>query len=270
MPLEALNKKKAIIMRYKDVVWEEGALMGDTSNYVNIYRYPFRALPLLESHLHPKFAIYDAGRKLKTLAESSSTQDELKEVLLDYPSLGQVKILYDVWIQTPPRFALQDTSYIMDPKDVLVEYSSDEGSYIDGNEGSDYHDRTNRTKSGRGDGFHIRPRTRSVARTRSEAAERDNLTNRIKNDDDDQTRAKSGRGRARTGKTPAKQKKAPAVVKKRKVLSDSHTHNQQLLSEATLSRFNQQSREAAWTGDSIRLWSTLPKKRKLKVSSLFH
>jgi hypothetical protein len=215
---------------------------------LKIYTYPFFTLPPLKSHLHPKFAIFDAGRKLKISRynHSSSEAKSLQKVGEHYPSLAKVLSLYNTWVEPIPNRAMEDESY-NDPRVVLV--SEDGENFEDG----DYDGRTNRTESGRGDG--LRPRTRSVV-----AAERDGdygLGSRPRTRSVTAAeRGKSSRGGARTGK--------PAAVKKRKVHSESSPHNKHLLSEATLSRFNRQSGDAAWTSDRIRQWSkTFPGKRKI-------
>lgn len=217
-----------------------------------VHYYPYHTLPLLESHLHPKFAIFNAGSKLKKL-ETPESFSKLETLFDKYPGLEKTLRLYDAWIRPLPASALKDESYF-DPNDILVEDSN--GSEHSDDEDIDY---TCQTKSGRGDGFKYFPKTRSVAaadrakrpRTRSIAA--------AEEDGDFETnQAKSTRRR----KTSAKQK-APAVVKKWKVLSESSTFNQQLLSEASISRINQQYGESVWTDDRIRRWSnTFPKKRK--------
>jgi hypothetical protein len=198
----------------------------DASNLVINLKYPYRTLPRLKSHLRPEFAIFNAGIKLATLR---GDLDQLGKIFEEYPSLVKVEKLYNAWIQKLPNDALNDRSYV-DPDEELVP-SSEDGS--DNSKDGNYRSRTKSGHIGE-DGFnlHLRPRTRSVA-----AAER-------------------GRGMAKSRKAPAK----------RKVLSESSAHNQQLLSEATLSRINQQFGESVWTCDNIRDWShwkAFPKKRKL-------
>jgi hypothetical protein len=112
-----------------------------------------------------------------------------------------------------------------------LEEDDDDSSYDDLKD-RNYVARTNRTKSGRGDGF--RPRTRSVAGAKRDGPE-----------------------------TPATKARA---AKKRKVLAATHSHQ---LSKATLTRINQQFGEAVWTADHIRQWSkTSLKKRVSRRHSL--
>jgi hypothetical protein len=210
--------------------------------------YPYDKLPCLTSHIHPKFAIFDAGEKLEALGELSSSQQELREVLSGNPGLEKIRILYSAWIRTPPKDSVNDISY-NDPNFVLAYEPEDDGDDSDDPEDGDY---TNRTKIGRGNGTYLRPRTRSVAAAeRDDGGDYDNRTNRTK----------IGRGngtfprpRTRSVVAAERSRKAPVAVKRQKVLSGSSNHNQRL-SKATLTRFNQQFGEAVWTGDRIRGWS---------------
>lgn len=81
--------------------------------------------------------------------------EQRSEFLELYPGLGKIYRLYLAWVQPVPKIAQKDKSY-RDPNDVLTADSDDEDrSYHDGH--------SNRTRSGRGDGFSLRPRTRGVA-----------------------------------------------------------------------------------------------------------
>ena len=199
----------------------------DASNVAITLRYPYHTLPRLKSQLHPKFAIFNAGIKL---AELRGNLDKLGKIFKEYPSLVKVEKLYNAWIQKIPDDALNNRSYV-DPDEELVSSSDDGGS--DNSKDGNYRSQTKSGYTGENRfHLHLRPRTRNAA-----AAER--------------------------GPEMAKSWKAPA---KRKVLSELSAHNQQLLSEATLSRINQQFGESVWTCDNIRDWShwkTFPKKRKL-------
>jgi hypothetical protein len=59
--------------------------------------YPFSSLPLLRSHLHPKFAIVYAGRILATTAST-----HMPQLTIDYPSLSHIVTLYSAWTRDPP------------------------------------------------------------------------------------------------------------------------------------------------------------------------
>jgi hypothetical protein len=238
-----------------------------------VHTYPYSSLPTLESHVHPKFIIFDAGRKLRTLMIENS--DVLKNVIDHYPSLSKVQNLYRAWIQEPPKISLKDKTYI-NPEFELVydpeyedtsgddpEYKDISGDDLDEPIDSDYGVNDDQTLPGRGDGLYLRPRTRSVAAA-EEASAYDGQVKRPPPRTRSVAAEQAGNGDgARGGKT--RTSKVP--VRKRKVLSESFTNNQQLLSEATLSRFNQQFGEVAWTADRIRQWSSLPKKRRRVVPS---
>jgi hypothetical protein len=214
------------------------------------YSYPYDNLPKLKSHLHPRFAIFDAGRKLRKLGEQSP--EDLEKVLKNNSGLEKIIMLYNAWIRPPPTHSQANVSYY-DPNQYL-EYISEEddnggngeedGNGKDDPEDSEFDEgRTYRTKLGRGDGW--------VLRSRSLVAG----TNRLK----------SGPGGPRTQEG----QNAPAAVKRRKVLPKSRIHNRQLLSKATLFSFNRQCGDAVWTSDRIRHWSRTISKKKL-VSRLRH
>jgi hypothetical protein len=193
---------------------------------VTVHNYPYDTLPRLKSHLHPKFVIFNAGKKLERMLTCPTN---LIMLFHDYPALRKIQALYDAWIAPIPGNSINCTSY-NDPTLKLVPevQVEDDPNYA---EDHDYH--SNRTKSNRGTGFCLRPRTRSVAAGEQDVDGDVNGTNN----------------------------------KKRKVLSESFTHNQQPLSEATLSRINEQYGEAAWTSDRIRRWA-FRRKRKV-IQSLY-
>jgi hypothetical protein len=141
---------------------EEVQFLRGIGDAAVIHRYPYSSLPLLECHVHPKFAIFDAGRKLKKMLFGDHlVKDALRRALEDYPSLLKIQRLYRAWIQDPPSIALEDKTYV-NPEFILV-YSED-GSGDDHSNDSDY-DHANgqpkrtRTIPGRGDGFHLYRRT---------------------------------------------------------------------------------------------------------------
>ena len=232
----------------EDVLITRREVLADgkiSSEVINCF-YPFNTLPLLNSHLHPKFAIFDAGIKMARLTHQ-------KSMFLNNPSLLKIWRLYNAWKRPLPKEALGDESY--QGSNVLVREVGNSGDEGDNDlDDSDYDGHNKRNKGGRENGSFHRPRTRSVTsaypRTRSiAAAERDG------NGGD---QIKSGRrGKPNTGK----EKRAS----KRKVLSETSNRNQHLLSEATLSRLDQQIGEAAWTGDRIQQWSKSFPKRKRKL-----
>jgi hypothetical protein len=69
--------------------------------------YPFKTLPLLKSHLHPKYAIVNAGRKMQTL----ETVAHIQALVAEYPSLSQINHLYSAWLRRPPPHSKNDPTY---------------------------------------------------------------------------------------------------------------------------------------------------------------
>jgi hypothetical protein len=215
-----------------------------------VYNYPYDTLPRLRSHLHPKFVIFNTGKKLRRALEGIILDPELQRL---NPNLVTILRVYDAWILPLPVNAMDDVTYV-DPHVELV--SEDDGNPDDDPNDLDYRgSRTNRTPSGRGDGHHLRPRTRSVAASEQhdKGGDPERVRPGTRKEDRDNLNRLGGNTRAK-GRSP---------VKKRKVFSES-AHNQQFLSEASLSRHNRQFGEAPWTACRIRHWSkTFPKKRKL-------
>ncbi|KAF8637443.1 hypothetical protein AX17_002808 [Amanita inopinata Kibby_2008] len=75
-----------------------------------IYTHPFENLPLLESHLHPKFAILEAGRKLDLL-----DADVLVSFLEGHLILKKVNQIYKAWTRQRPEDANKDKTYCPGP-----------------------------------------------------------------------------------------------------------------------------------------------------------
>ncbi|KIJ23997.1 hypothetical protein M422DRAFT_56591 [Sphaerobolus stellatus SS14] len=89
------------------------------------YIHPFNAMPKLTSHLHPKFAILEAGRKLGVIAPPF-----LLEVVAEYPILQKALVIYAAWTCQCPADAQNDPSY--NPPD-----NHDGDDDDDGNNGGD-------------------------------------------------------------------------------------------------------------------------------------
>ena len=71
-----------------------------------IHMCPFDTLPQLESHIHPKFVIVNAGAKLVKLA----TVDVLK-LVEDFPRLSSIITLYNAWTRELAEKELKDPSF---------------------------------------------------------------------------------------------------------------------------------------------------------------
>lgn len=78
---------------------------------VTVHVYPFRTLPLLKSHLHPKFSILNAGYKLKKLrgiVRKFGYGRELLQMLLNcWPFLKKIERIYQAWTRPLPRRAIE-------------------------------------------------------------------------------------------------------------------------------------------------------------------
>ena len=109
-----------------------------SSEHYNDYHFPFDTFPLLQSHLHPKFVIFDAGRKLATLRG-----DSLQDLYTEFPSLRDILPLYRGWILPPPPEHLHDPTYTP----LAIPEDDDISSDDDDSKDEDYDDtRTNATK----------------------------------------------------------------------------------------------------------------------------
>lgn len=202
-----------------------------SSEHYSLHAYPFNTLPLLESHLHPRFAIFNAGYKLQDMLQTRP--ESFFQLIDDYPSLSTIKALYGAWILPPPDVAYTDPTFI-----------NDDGDDDEGDDGGD------------GDGdFQIDDDDDDDGDTQTTPARIGELVVRKK------------RKRKATAVKPAgsskKRKPTPAAAnafehkypQARKVLFKSHNLNRQLLSEATLSSLNRQFRGPAWSNERIREWS---------------
>ena len=117
------------------------AAAGNESNVdVSIHTYPYHTIPLLKSHLHPKFVIFNGGCKLTGL-EAHGAGALYTRIINEFPSLEKVMSVYDSWRAKVPEVVLKDETYV-DPKSVLQPYDHD-GDY------------NNQTKSGHGDGYRL-------------------------------------------------------------------------------------------------------------------
>lgn len=78
---------------------------------VTIHLHPFRTLPGLNSHLHPKFVLLEAGRKLgnlsnlvKSLRSTSQAAARGVETLLvdlrtQWPIIESIEHIYEAWVR---------------------------------------------------------------------------------------------------------------------------------------------------------------------------
>lgn len=101
MPLQGLE---GLPILRQDVI-PDGNLSPE---HGSIHVYPFNSLPLLKSHIHPKYVIFDTGSKL-----AESEQDVIQELEDVFPTLhfSSIMALYSAWIRSPPAKSKKDHSY---------------------------------------------------------------------------------------------------------------------------------------------------------------
>ncbi|KAF8627969.1 hypothetical protein AX17_006079 [Amanita inopinata Kibby_2008] len=83
-----------------------------TPNDFSTYMYPFDGFPLLTSHLHPRFVILEAGRRLNLLDAAV-----LLLFVTRHPILTQILQIYSAWTRDRPATAMDDKSYNPDDDD---------------------------------------------------------------------------------------------------------------------------------------------------------
>lgn len=64
-------------------------------------------MPLMTCHVHPRYALLEAGRKLTKRVK----QEKLNELLEEYPLLKKVVQIYGAWTAKRPDNAMEDTGY---------------------------------------------------------------------------------------------------------------------------------------------------------------
>lgn len=106
-----------------------------SSDHISNHFYPYSSFPRIESHLHPKFVIYNAGHKL-----FKCPADRLSELFRDFPSLASVRLLYEAWIRGPQGHEAQDPSFKPPEADDKDDDEDDDDD--DDGKDSDYDDRT--------------------------------------------------------------------------------------------------------------------------------
>ena len=94
----------------------------------NNYDYPFDTLPLLESHIHQKFAIFNAGHKMHLL--QLQVQKVVNESIFS-PRLGFVLHLYEASIRTLPPNSKTDQSYLAPIDNKVTDDDGDDGDGVD-------------------------------------------------------------------------------------------------------------------------------------------
>ena len=131
-----------MILRYtqEEAVEAEG---GGGPVTMPVHVYPCKTLPIIKSHLHPKFAIVNAGEKMYKLL--GTNLEDAKRVLLDFPILKVVMDVYTAWTRVSEE-DLSNKSFNdppVSPLDLIGGDSpSDDNNDDDNNNSSDYDNRT--------------------------------------------------------------------------------------------------------------------------------
>ena len=114
-----MDEKSISIVRQN---YEQGRIINDS------YNYPYDTLPRLRSHLHPKFAIFHAGKILnRVLGKNSHLNSELQN-LDPNQDLETILKLYDAWTLPVPGNARKDLTYYVD---LLAEFVVDDDNVND-------------------------------------------------------------------------------------------------------------------------------------------
>ena len=112
---------------------------GQKKTFTTHY-YPFETLPIIKSHLHPKFAIVNAGQKIQKLGTTNGKI--FGRVVTDYPILGDLMRVYMAWLQPAD---LDDKSFnvpFVPPLELIGGNSRSDDGHNDNDDDSDYDNRT--------------------------------------------------------------------------------------------------------------------------------
>ncbi|GJJ11573.1 hypothetical protein Clacol_005808 [Clathrus columnatus] len=123
------NTMKEIAVHRQDRIPPPGVAI--TREDVTTHVYPFDTLPILKSHLSPKFVILEAGRKLSLLNTASNL-----EITTRYPILLKVTQIVQAWTSPRPSDAMNNPSY----HSVRVDENGFVSNYLSNDENSDGYD----------------------------------------------------------------------------------------------------------------------------------
>lgn len=137
-----------------------------SNQHVTNHFYPFDTLPLFESHLHPKFAIYNAAKKLDDFSS-----DHYLQLLEDYPQLSSIQILYNAWKRRPKEDELDNPSFLPPQVD---DNEDEDDDFEDDPHDFDYDDRPpsrqSRSKKGKAAASPTKSRPSHPTKRRAEAS----------------------------------------------------------------------------------------------------
>jgi hypothetical protein len=114
---------------------------------VEVHTYPYEKLLILQSHLHPKFVLIDAGRKVFDLKT-----DPINKIFEDFPITRKVVDLYQAWTRPITDNDVGNDPSYNPPKNDPPKNGYD--NVDDGNDNdndpndSDYDDKTEPVRSG--------------------------------------------------------------------------------------------------------------------------
>ncbi|GJJ05925.1 hypothetical protein Clacol_000112 [Clathrus columnatus] len=98
-----LEEMEEIAIHRQNRVPDANARPASTDFTTHIY--PYGNMPLLQSHIHPKFVILEAGRKIT--ANLAAVTNSLNT----YPILWRLVEIYGAWTRAPPSGARDDETY---------------------------------------------------------------------------------------------------------------------------------------------------------------
>jgi hypothetical protein len=121
--------KEHVITRRNDLPILDNELTS--AKHFDTYYYPFKTLPLLQSHLHPKFVIFNAGKKLTSLDPA-----DFRNLTTDFPCLTFILSLYMAWIRNVLPSQLDDQTYapLVVPEDDYISSNDDDSKDEDYND----------------------------------------------------------------------------------------------------------------------------------------
>ena len=115
-----------------------------SANNFTVHFYPFDTLPVLVSHIHPKFVI-----KATAEAVTSQTEDISQPLIQQFPILDMIVKLSLAWNNSTPDRAKEDRSYMSPHDPSSTDDSDDEGNGSDDEDNNEYQNKV--TERGRFD-----------------------------------------------------------------------------------------------------------------------
>ncbi|KAJ3564508.1 hypothetical protein NP233_g8249 [Leucocoprinus birnbaumii] len=235
----------------EDIAFSRQTLTGapPIPNDFTTHLYPYDTLPVLISHIHPKYAIVSAGAKLSKLP-----RDRVHALLQSFPRLLNIMHLYRAWIFPPPANFAEDDSFWppYDPSDEKDNEDNDEGGKPRGKDHKDTITEKGRCR------IQKRPREQSPTgnspRARAAYRQSDEVDEYEEVEESDCDTVITPKGRYTGGYWRRKQNR-------RKVVGDRLSASGKRKRSSGLSHVNigQHTRKVGkmeWNGDALRSWSS--------------